>query len=60
MYTDYLGGGGTRFLGEHIERCIELVLKSETALGDSPCYSVAADGGDEIAGVEGGEGGKMR
>jgi hypothetical protein len=33
MYTDYLGGGGTRFLGEHTELCVELVLKSETALG---------------------------
>jgi hypothetical protein len=53
-------GGGTRFLGEHTERCVELVLKSETALGDSPCYGAAEDGGDEIAGVEGREGGKMR
>jgi hypothetical protein len=61
MYTDYLGGaGGTRFLGEHTEQCVELVLKSETALGDSPCYGAATDGGDEIAGVEGREGGKMR
>jgi hypothetical protein len=33
MYTDYLGAGGTRFLGEHTELCVELVLKSETALG---------------------------
>jgi hypothetical protein len=28
-----LGAGGTRFLGEHTELCVELVLKSETALG---------------------------
>jgi hypothetical protein len=60
MYTDYLGDRGTRLLGEHTELCVELVLKSETTLGDSPCYDAAVDGGDEIAGVEGTEGGKMR
>jgi hypothetical protein len=51
-----LGTRGTRFLGEHTELCVELVLKSETALGDSPCFDAAADDGDEIAGVEGGRG----